>query len=432
MALGGNESEAGRSGALSAAAGQGHQKECAKNYRLGTHRTVHPSETLARAQPHLRAMGITRIANVTGLDRIGLPVVTVCRPNARSLAVSQGKGVELDAAKASAVMESIESHHAEHILAPLRSGSVEELAPHIPLADLSGLPRSQAGLFDPRKRMLWVAGRNWLDNATLWLPLETVSADYTLPLPPGSGCFAANTNGLASGNTLVEAVCHGLSELVERDAVTLWKLQGEGPRRTTAVNNDSIDDPLCRYVLARFATAGVDVKVWEVTSDIGIAAFCALAYGGDDDWADPEFGAGCHPAREVALLRALTEAAQARVTFIAGSRDDLGAALYQPAARRQRQAYCRSQAATHAGERDFAQAPTLDSETIEMDMDWMASRLRSAGVEQVIVVDLTHEAFGIPVVRVVAPGLEGPHGHEQGDFVPGRRARAVIPFGRAS
>ena len=72
-----------------------------KAYRHGTHRTVDPASTLARVQPYLAHTGITRIANVTGLDRIGVPVVMVCRPNSRSLAVSQGKGLTLDAAKAS-------------------------------------------------------------------------------------------------------------------------------------------------------------------------------------------------------------------------------------------------------------------------------------------------------------------------------------------
>ena len=91
-----------------------------KAYRRGTHRTVDPAATLARLQPHLAGMGITRIANVTGLDRIGVPVVMVCRPNARSLAVSQGKGLTLDAAKASGVMEAIELYHAEHIELPLK------------------------------------------------------------------------------------------------------------------------------------------------------------------------------------------------------------------------------------------------------------------------------------------------------------------------
>lgn len=399
-----------------------------KAYRHGTHRTVEPAITLQRARPHLRAMGITRIANITGLDRIGLPVVTVCRPNARSLAVSQGKGLDLDSAKASGVMESVEAYHAEHIDAPLRCGSLRDLGELLPLADVHALPRSAGNRLDDELRLFWIEGHNRMDGSTLWLPLETVSADYTLPLPPGHGCFAASTNGLASGNTLEEAVAHGICEVVERDAVALWKLQGERPRRATAVDLDTVDDPLCREALGYFERAAVQVKVWDATSDVGIATFCCLAYGENEDWADPEFGAGCHPTREIALLRALTEAAQARTTFIAGAREDLGSALYTEGARRRRRTYCHALAAAHENVRGFHEAPTLESDSLRVDVDWMLSRLRAVDIDQVIVVDLTREAFGLPVARVVIPGLEGAYGHEQGDFVAGARARAVMPF----
>ena len=399
-----------------------------KAYRHGTHRTVTPATTLQRAHPHLRAMGITRIANITGLDRLGLPVVTVCRPNARSLAVSQGKGLDLDSAKASGVMESVEAYHAEHIDAALRCGSLSDLSDSLHLADVSALPKSAGNRFHEDLRLFWIEGHNRMDGSALWLPLETVSADYTLPLPPGHGCFAASTNGLASGNTLEEAVAHGICEVVERDAVALWKLQGERPRRASAVDIDTVDDPLCREALGYFERAGVQVKVWDVTSDVGIATFCCLAYGEEDDWADPEFGAGCHAAREIALLRALTEAAQARTTFIAGARDDLGSALYAPDARRRRRAYCHALAASHQNVCTFQEVPTLESDSLRVDVDWMLSRLRAVDINQVIVVDLTRERFGLPVARVVIPGLEGAYGHEQGDFVPGARARAVMPF----
>ena len=81
-----------------------------KAYRCGTHRLIGPEETMARARPFLGTMGITRIANVTGLDCIGVHVAQAIRPNSRSLAVSQGKGLTLAAAKASALMESIEAY----------------------------------------------------------------------------------------------------------------------------------------------------------------------------------------------------------------------------------------------------------------------------------------------------------------------------------
>lgn len=407
----------------------GQNAAATKRYWRGTHRTAPPTDTLARLQPLLAGAGITRVANVTGLDRIGLPVVTACRPNARSLAVYQGKGLDLEAAKASAIMEAMETYHAEHIAAPLRLGNVERLGPELPLLDVAELPRSSLGGFDEKLDLLWLEGRNWLDRETpIWVPLETVSTDYTLPLPPGSGCFAASTNGLAAGNTLLEAVSHGLCEVVERDAVTLWKLAGAKARGASHVALETVDSAPCQEVLERLARATLQVRVWEVTSDVGIAAFCCLLYGDEDDWADPEFGAGCHPSREVALLRALTEATQARTTFIAGARDDLGSALYSPSARRRRRVYCHQMAASAVdGGRAFREAPNLDSDRIDHDLDWMLRRLRAVGVEQAAVVDLSRPTLDIPVVRVVVPGLEGPYGHEQTDFVPGRRARQVMP-----
>jgi YcaO-like protein with predicted kinase domain len=87
----------------------------AKTYMRGTHRLIPPAETLARLKPLLPQMGITRLANVTGLDTIGIPVVMSVRPCSRSLSVSQGKGLDLDSAKASAAMESIEGYHAERV-----------------------------------------------------------------------------------------------------------------------------------------------------------------------------------------------------------------------------------------------------------------------------------------------------------------------------
>ena len=95
-------------------------------------------------------------------------------------------------------------------------------------------------------------------------------------------------------------------------------------------------------MLDRFARADIAVKVWDTTSDVGIASFNCLVLGRDDDAADPEFGAGCHPVRGIALLRALTEAAQARTTYIAGSRDDFWAEDYAPAKRARRLRDCRS------------------------------------------------------------------------------------------
>ena len=112
-----------------------------KAYRSGTHRDRSPEETIERGMRLASAFGITRIANLTGLDRIGLPVVMVCRPNARSSAVFHGKGIDLAAAKASGIMEAIETWHAEHVLLPLRFASLTDLARTMKTAQIDRLPR---------------------------------------------------------------------------------------------------------------------------------------------------------------------------------------------------------------------------------------------------------------------------------------------------
>lgn len=140
-------------------------------------------------------MGITRIADVTGLDRIGVPVVMVCRPNARSLAVSQGKGLDLAAATASGLMEAAELYHAEHVEAPLKLGSLNELAHSHAMIDMDRLARV-SDRFHRDLPMLWIEGRDLVSGRACWLPFECVRANYTLPPPPGSGCFPAAATAL--------------------------------------------------------------------------------------------------------------------------------------------------------------------------------------------------------------------------------------------
>jgi YcaO cyclodehydratase, ATP-ad Mg2+-binding len=164
-----------------------------KRFRDGTHRTVSPDETLARVRPLLPALGITRVANVTGLDRIGVPVVMVCRPNSRSVAVSQGKGLTLAAAKASGIMEAAEGFHAERIEQPLRLGSSHELRRTLLVADVEGLPLLRDSGWHPDLQILWIEATDLNSDERVWGPYEVVHSSYTHPLPTGSGCFAATT-----------------------------------------------------------------------------------------------------------------------------------------------------------------------------------------------------------------------------------------------
>jgi len=386
-----------------------------------------PRQTVERLRPLLPAMGITRIANVTGLDYLDIPVVMVARPNARTLAVTQGKGVDLDHAKASGVMEAVESFHGERIDQPLKLLTYNEIARRHSVLDPLRLPSVPDSLYDPNLPILWIEGLDLISRRRIWLPYESVHVNFALPLPQGSGCFACSTNGLASGNHILEAISSGVCEVVERDADALWLHADEATRLARRVDIDSIDDERSRSILEKYRRAQMAVEVWDTTSDIGIPSFRCHIYEAADNPNDAQgtfFGAGCHPSRAIALLRALTEAAQSRLTYISGSRDDIQKRDYRrpddetPAERQRREA-----PATPPSRR-FDATMTQDSETLNEDLQWELTRLQSAGLDQVVVVDLTKQEFDLPVVKVVIPGLEGvPDGS---GYVPGARAQAVI------
>ncbi|WP_437311107.1 YcaO-like family protein [Sorangium sp. So ce388] len=396
-----------------------------KQFRSGTHRTVPPADTVERLSPLFPVLGITRVANVTGLDIIGVPVVMVCRPNARSLSVSQGKGLDLAAAKASGIMEAAELYHAERITSPLKLGSYNELRFSHPLVDVEALPRLRVSTFHPGSPLLWIEAFDWLEGEPIWVPFELVHTNYTLPLPAGSGAFLTSSNGLASGNHVFEAVSHGICEVVERDAGTLWSLLDDDARRATRVELSTVDDPGCRALIERCEQAAIAVAVWDITSDIGIPVFRSMiaerAAGGLSS-IYPAAGMGCHPARRVALMRALTEAIQSRMTMITGSRDDMSRAEYERRLDPELHRRVLREIGDESAGRRFHDVPTWEGETFEEDIRWELDRLRAAGIERVAVIDLTRRELGIPVVRVVIPGLEAIGGIP--GYLAGRRARA--------
>jgi ribosomal protein S12 methylthiotransferase accessory factor len=126
------------------------------------------------------------------------------------------------------------------------------------------------------------------------------------------------------------------------------------------------------------------------------------------------------------LLRALTEAAQARTTYISGARDDFLPHLYEPTTRARRLRDCRALLDAHPPVRDFHDAPSWYAETFAEDVAEEVKRLRAAGISQVAVVNLTKPAFRLPVVRVVIPGLEAALEEDKGDYLPGSRAMAML------
>ena len=394
-----------------------------KLFKRGTHRTTAPDETLARVAPLARQIGITRLGNVTGLDHIGIPVVIAVRPNSRSFSVSQGKGLNLSQARASALMEAIELFHGEDIAARTRVASHHEISADSCVVE----PGTLCGTGTPLPnwaKIAWIEGYDLLCRQPCWVPSEIVHTDYTLPTSHSGLHFLSGTNGIAAGNHMLEALSAAVCELVDHDAVALWHAGRLHERARCRVDLESIDDEDCCTLLEKYQKAGVAPRVWDVTSDIRISTFvCDIQSTGDDrfDTVRRSRGAGCHPNRGIALARALTEAAQIRLTYISGNRDDLPSSDYEESQHEKIGAALLDAVSRDSEPRAFCHIPNFDANDLALDLNWELQRLQSVGVKRVIAIDLTRSDVGIPVVRIVIPGLEWDCTHP--DYIPGARAR---------
>jgi ribosomal protein S12 methylthiotransferase accessory factor len=387
-------------------------------------RAIAPDETWRLVQPLCREAGITRVASITGLDRIGIPVWIAVRPNSRGLSNSQGKGLDHASARTSALMEALEAWHAERPTIAVRMVRERDLeAEGMPRTPSARLPRAQAGNDVLDHVIPWTCGTDLLSGAPTWVPYEMVHADTTLPRFAGSGAFVVSTNGLASGNTPSEAILHALCEVVERDATSLWVQVPIASRRAFEIDAASCDHPGARWALQRIQSAGLEVTLWNITSDVGVPVIRAMITDRSPHLSSSgvvsAYGIGCHPDRDVAVVRALTEAAQSRLTAVAGARDDLEREHFRIG----RQAAAAGVAEEGAPRMSIGDLPSFLHDTVEDDVREILNRLAPiAG--PVVAIDLSRPGWPIHVWRVVAAGLEGIH--ETRHYLPQQRAQAAM------
>jgi YcaO-like protein with predicted kinase domain len=371
-----------------------HPLDAPIRLRDGTYRAASLAATWRRFAPAARLAGITRIAELTGLDTIGIPVFTAIRPMGRSLSTQQGKGTTALAAKVSALMESLETWSAEHLSLPVTTQSWRALGDRA--VDVRGLARPR-GRLERDARWRWVEGWDLVADRRVLVPEQAVTLDTTFRVPP---VFDVSSNGLASGNQLVEAIAHGLCEVLERDAEAAWRRAGSDRRLVL----DSIPDPTCGALIDRILGAGARVVVWDLSGggELAVIGAAIMEDPREPAWRTLGFyqGFGAHWIPEVAIARALTEAAQTRLTYIAGGRDDFFPFDYARATDPELLVALWQRFSTPCDEPvGFDALPRRPARTLGAALTQLVATLR-----QVIVVDLTHPVLGVPVVKVLVPG----------------------------
>ncbi|MER5213926.1 YcaO-like family protein [Streptomyces sp. NPDC002838] len=379
----------------------------------GTHRVRRPEETWAIIDGQRGRFGITRVADVTGLDTLGVPVVMAVRPAAKTLTVSQGKGSSLMLARVSAVMESVELWHAEYACpaSEVRRTPACELDLPYGVEDLQQHPGS---LLSERTPLDWIVGSDLTTGAKALVPRAYVEVDYQMSDGWQPPMLHGSTNGLASGNSYDEAVTHALYEVIERDCTAAVGTVPVAERRH--VDPASVDDPACAAVLARIAEAGAWIEIVDVPNRWGLP--CFVTYIWSVDFPALAVGSGVHSTPAVALSRAVTESAQSRLTAIAGSRDDLAAVLFAD-----------GPSAVGCPVTGGEILPWKDVSTTVHDFvedtnetRWLAEEVRRLTGRPPVVVDLSTES-DFSVVKVVTAGLEFDSRHE----IPRPRAASSSP-----
>jgi len=379
----------------------------------GTLRCCTAEETLARLKPFMSEFGITRLADVTGLDVLDLPVYQAIRPNSRNISVSQGKGVTPALAQVSAIMEAAETFHAEEISGQVITSAVREIREILGydpqnLAVIAAVSPLENRLlhYDPfsppvgnpswlkdESVVEWVAAIRLSDGKDTWVPKQLCELDFTVRQRWRPPFFRATSNGLASGNTVTEALIHGICECIERDCLVR---AGRHRDQVQAIDLDTIGPGTVRDVLDRFLHQNFKIVLFDITGPTGVPCFEAIACDRENRVSR---GAGCHSDRSIAITRALCEAAQGRLAKIAGSRDDLYREMYLPISKQRFAALFQTHAAKPVWE-----CSHLKTTTPFLTLKDLACRVERYARASPLAVDLRRH-YQIPVVFVVTPGL---------------------------
>src|SRR6202140_3431290 len=204
----------------------------------GVERAVRPSAAIRRALAVLDAIGVTKVADLTDLDRVGIPNFMTVRPHDLGPGISyyNGKGTTRAAAYAGALMEAVERHAGERYDGPIISSSYYYLRGEHPCIDPREIHVPMVRNYSEHLMLEWALGYDLVTRRATFAPLNCVMAPYSpyiaMPL------FYTSTNGLASGNTRVDAVCHALCAVVERDASALSNARAHVSRAVAAILAD--------------------------------------------------------------------------------------------------------------------------------------------------------------------------------------------------
>jgi putative methanogenesis marker protein 1 len=377
-------------------------KECPKVYILETHRSKTPADTLQFVERIKETAGMMSFRNATEVDRIGIQVFTCdrIRPDG-SMTSHTGKGVSPIQAQVSITMEAIERYCSEfrkEYLEKLVKGSYRNLKSKLNILDPQDLILSRLSDYDDGKEIYWIWGCDLSGEEDILVPACAVYHPYH---EDNILLMSTHTNGIAAGNTIEEAVIHGLAEVIERDA---WSIAQYSRQFHDAIFIENIpENEFIIGVFERFEKAGIEIVAKDLTTDVGMPVVAAFSRDLVHLTMAPIDGFGAHLDPKVATVRALLEIATTRALFIQKYGIEGMCETVPLYLRHCEEEDPRFYAHHQKGIRELDVGYSTD---IYEDIQNMISRLRARGLNRMIAVDLTRSDVGIPTVRMIVPGME--------------------------
>jgi bacteriocin biosynthesis cyclodehydratase domain-containing protein len=410
----------------------------------GGYRTVTSGATVARFRKHVSPLTgvVSRLerieadlplnTNYYAAHNFSAPARTVNELRAGLSGGSFGKGSTAEQGEASALMEAIERYsgvfqgdeiRVERRFADFPPGDAIP-ANDVQLFSDAQYRRGQAATadfdpqipapFDPSIKMEWSPVWSLRDQRFKYLPTSLLYFFYS-----GPGQINADSNGCAAGNTLAEAIVQGFLELVERDSYGIWWYNRVQRQQ---VDLDQFDDSYVRDLRSQLAETGRRLWVLDITSDLGIPSFVALAHWVNDGQENIEFGSGAHFDARIAMLRALTELNQfLSIGLMGGGEGDKSSLDGTTPFRLQDHPYLTP--SNHPAVQPGAGSKFGRVDTREQ-VAACVHTAQKAGLD-CLVLDQTRADIEVPVARVIVPGLR----HFYRRFAPGRLYDVPVKLG---
>ena len=359
---------------------------------------------------------------------------------------SAGKGGDREQSEASALCEAVERYcgvfHGDEIRRRGRLGDFDDEAIHpnrvqlFSETQLDNAERINAKghpynvvppRLDPDAEIDWSPVWSFTRQQHRWLPTSML---YGIPAElRGPYDQVADSNGCAAGNTLEEAILQGFYELAERDAFAIWWYNR---LRMPSVDLDSFEDDYLGSAVTYYRRQDREMWMLDVTADLGIPVFVALSRRPDAETEDIIYGAGAHADPRIAALRAICELNQCLTWLPRPGSGDGKPAIDDPLAlwwwKTARLADCDWLAsALDMPPRKAEDYPRVYTADTRDDVEYCRGLVEAQGME-LLALDQTRPDIGMPVVRVIVPGMR----HFWERLAPGRLYDVPVSMGHRS